>query len=86
MKCCAVRMCTKRDLFVVSSLIGLVSECPRFGRPAGQSVRNKDDITNKERRKKLQPKGGTFTGRNHERINVAGIHLISGFIFGYDVK
>jgi hypothetical protein len=31
----------------------------------------KEDIENKARRKKPQPKSCTFTGHNHDRINVA---------------
>jgi len=73
MKCCAD---VHKESFVISSLIGLVS-----ARASARVLKIKDDIENKARRKSAQPKCGTFTRHNHERINVAGIHLISGFIF-----
>lgn len=56
------------------------------GASAGLSIRNKEDITKKSSKKETKPKCGTFLGHNHGRINVAGVHVISGFIFGYDVK
>jgi len=78
MKCCAD---VHKESFVISSLIGLVS-----ARASARVVRIKEDIENEARRKSPQPKCGAFTRHNDERTNVAGVHLIPGFIFEYEVN
>jgi hypothetical protein len=64
-----LRGCAQREVcHFVSNWVG---ECLHF--------KIKDDIENKERRKRPQSKYGTVTRHNHDHINVAGVQLISGF-------